>query len=287
MVRFLTEEVGLDPNQLSFTYYGGGPLTEAAEASGRKLNLADKSLSFPPDTVTREVLKGLGLGGNQIIAETSLDTFLAEFPAPIEFWAGYRYEVFYTDPDTQERIEIGTGERLEYRRLVWEAERIRGSMTGLAVTKDIVPHPGCFAACGIGLERVLTVTNGLATPYECDHIAPVYDMTLSKARVRDEQAARVLTDALRTLHLVVADGFGFDSLPSRHLKNAYGKYCCELDRCARMLGVDDTALGELCAVNAAAQPWYEELAEATPRVLQELAAYRRRVASAGGGTDGR
>lgn len=275
-IRFLVEEIGLDRDRLSFTCYGGGSLVEAARASGRELHLADPSLSFPPDMMTVEALVELGISEDRIFPETSLDTFLAEFPAPIEFWAGYRYEVFYTHPVTEENIEIGTGERLEYRRLVWEPKR---TPDPASATRDIIPHSGCFAACGVGLDRLAIVTNKLATPYECDHIKPVYESALSRASRLDDQAARVLTDALRVLHLVAADGFGFDDLPSRHLKGQYRRYCRELVRAASLLGLEDTVLLEICQTNAKAQPWYGELSAASPKVVGELTAYRSRVAS--------
>lgn len=279
LVRFLTEEVGLDQDLFIFTVFGGGRLVEAAEANGRQINLADPSLTFLPDSATQEILLDLGFLSNQLRVESNLDTFLAEFPMPIEAWAGYRSEIYYDDLDLGP-IEIGTDECLYYRRLIWSDEEIRGPKTSLSVTKDIVPHEGTFAASGIGLERVLMVANGLATPYECDHIAPVFETGLALAKAdADEQAARVLTDALRVLQLVTADGFGYADLPTKHIKNQWRAYACQLDRCLVELGIDDGGLAELAAVNAASQPWYGELSGMTiPRLLEEIRGYRERVA---------
>lgn len=66
-------------------------------------------------------------------------------------------------------------------------------------------------------------------------------------------------------------------LPTKHIKNQWRAYVCQLDRCLVELGIDDDGLAELAAVNAASQPWYSELSGTIPRLLEEVRGYRERV----------
>jgi len=259
-VEFLVDVVGLSPQRLSFTYFGGGTLREASN------DLIKVDREFLEDAVTRDTLRELGFAESQLIPETSLDTFLAVFPPPVEFWAGYRIELFYTDPVDGYRFEIGTAEHLHYRQV----------KNGSNTTVDVVPQDGCFVGCAVGMDRLLMAVNNYHWPYQCDHIAPVYEAAFDATYVDDDHAVAVLTDAVRALHRIVADGFGFDNLPSPEIKGRYNTYWAKAMRAIEILEMDPEVLSDLCAANVTAQPWYPELAAAKERVIAEREAYLKR-----------
>ena len=259
LMDFLTTKVGLDRNRLYVTYYNGGTIKAASD--GR----VDVNRFFPRDTTTYDTLRSIGFSPNQVRGITSLDTLLVTFPAKTEFWAGYRFEVFYRFDQSHE-VEIGTGEALAFKRVVSRAGDIL----------DVVPAPACLVACVVGMERVLMAANGCSDPFACDHIKPLIDCVIAASGVPDDHAARVLVDAVRALHLCAADEFGFTKLPSRHVKQEYSSYCGRLLQSASALALDSLQQQAIVSVNAEAQPWYGELRGACGRVSSELLFYRER-----------
>jgi hypothetical protein len=137
LCEFLFERVGLDPDRLMVTYFGGGNL--ATISTGQ----VPLSQHFPEDANTREFFLASGIKAHQLIPQSSLDNFVASFEGSGDFYAGPRFEIFYPLGDGS-ILEIGTGEALYHRQVRRDGQLI-----------DIKASNCAIIPLAVGLERVV------------------------------------------------------------------------------------------------------------------------------------
>ena len=256
LVGFL-REAGLDASRLLVSYFGGGKL---CDFSGGEVDL---DIEFPPDEITPKAFADLGLGPEQLAAESNLDTFLVTFSQLVDFWAGYRFEVYVRDR-TGGRFEVATGEAVAYRRVV-SGGRVQ----------DVVPAAGCVVPVVVGAERLATVLENAASVFESDTMKPLCDFVRSRARCDDPTAVRVLVDAVRATQMIFADDITWDSLNHR-LREDLRTYFVEIETRMADLGLGQEDLAELTEMNAAVQLWLPELIEGAQPMRETLAEQRSR-----------
>jgi len=254
----LVEKLGLNPRRMEVLYFDGAQLSEA-------LGLAlEDDFYVEPDRVTRETFLDLGLPRRNLFGLSTPETFLAQFPVPVDFWAGYRYEVMYRYGRSDCAVEVATGEALNFRRVV-----VNGRMARIDRLN------GSVAACVIGVERVLMARDGLEDIYATEPLQTVATVLERATAKRNTVVVNQMSDAIRAVARIVADGGVYRAL-NRSLRSDLNGFWRALHEGARELGVSDEAMEQAFRANAQRQPWYPELQETVPLCVLELSEYRNR-----------
>lgn len=256
-LSFLTERLRLDIKRIKVSYFSGGHIRDVSR--GR----ISSNLTFPPDELTRRACIEAGMTEEQLIPELSTNTLLCTSPVAGDFYAGYRYELYY-QLQNGALIEIGTGESLEWKQLVQNG-----------VTTDIVPMEQTICLSVVGLERCLIASGNLTTIAQCDHIKPILEYCQQNAPSYDYKTAFLFVDSLRTMHLVIADGGVYNSLNHRlreHARALLRVFTSSQDS----LHLSEDQVRKALLLNAEKQSWLPELAESVERTMKELTLYRGR-----------
>lgn len=178
---FLTNHLGLEPDRLYVTCFAGdavAPCDEEAAAIWRAVGIPDQRLFFLPKA----------------------DNWWG--PAGATGPCGPDTEIFYdTNPDGpadetpatngQRFVEIWNNVFMQYD------QQADGQMARLHTNN---------VDTGLGLERVLTILQGVASPYETDLFLPVVDAIQPLATTPQPFAVRVIADHVRAATFVLAEG---------------------------------------------------------------------------------
>ena len=178
---FLTNHLGLEADRLSVTCFAGDVVA-------------------PRDDEAAAIWRSLGIPAQRIIFLPKADNWWG--PAGETGPCGPDTEIFYdTNPDGpadetpatngQRFVEIWNNVFMQYD------QQADGQMTRLRSHN---------VDTGLGLERVLTILQGVASPYETDLFAPVVDTIQSLATTPEPFAVRVIADHVRAATFVLAEG---------------------------------------------------------------------------------
>lgn len=256
-LHFLTEIIGLDIRRIRLSYFGGGTLREIS--SGR----IPSDEAFRPDQDTIDACLDYGMSKQQMLPDSSSDTFLCVSPVAGAFYAGYRYEFFYQMP-ADYLLEIGTGEALEWKQRI-EDGRVVG----------IEKMSGSVFVTALGLERCLFAVNENRTISECDHIQSVIDMVSNAKTSLNKRDIFLFVDALRAVHMVAADGGNYSGL-NKHLREQFRQLMKRVTSIAEKAGLAPSIIREALIQNALAQSWIPELVTGVDIALREIESYRGR-----------
>lgn len=178
---FLTNHLGLEADRLSVTCFTGDAVA-------------------PRDEEAADVWRSLGIPEQRIFFLPKADNWWG--PAGATGPCGPDTEIFYdTNPDGpadetpatngQRFVEIWNNVFMQYD------QRADGQMTRLHTNN---------VDTGLGLERVLTILQGVASPYETDLFLPVVDAIQTLATTPQPFAVRVIADHVRAATFVLAEG---------------------------------------------------------------------------------
>ena len=178
---FLTNHLGLEADRLSVTCFAGDVVA-------------------PRDDEAAAIWRSLGIPTQHIYFLPKADNWWG--PAGETGPCGPDTEIFYdTNPDGpadetpatngQRFVEIWNNVFMQYD------QQADGQMTRLRSHN---------VDTGLGLERVLTILQGVASPYETDLFAPVVDAIQSLATTPEPFAVRVIADHVRAATFVLAEG---------------------------------------------------------------------------------
>jgi len=245
-------KIGLNPKNLKVRYFSGGWINELDKRVKIKKY-------FCEDEVTYKAFTDCGLSMQQFEPVKSSDTLLFTFPKPIEFWVGYRYEVFYK-LENGDLIEIATGEAVKDKRIVDREGNII----------DIQPINGCIVPVVIGLERLLIAANNLNNIFECEHIMPIFNFINTK--VKDIINAGLLTASLQCTHIIVTDGGHWNNL-NPPLKKDFSLFLKVISNAMKNGLLSDKDIQSLLETNAELQFWIPELKNSVAQVLEEIRLY--------------
>jgi alanyl-tRNA synthetase len=186
--RFITREVGFDPNRLWITVFGG-------------------EAGLPPDDEARALWRKIsGLPEHRILGLGMKDNFWAMGDtgpcgpcSEIHFDQGGDGEPTLDDFETGRVVEIWNNVFMQFER------KVKGG--------ELIPLPAPSVDTGMGLERLTAVLQGETSNYHTDLFAPIIDsvaQTAGKPYQRgdseDDVSMRVIADHARATALLVADG---------------------------------------------------------------------------------
>jgi alanyl-tRNA synthetase len=178
---FLTNHLELEADRLTVTCFAGDAVT-------------------PRDDEAAAIWRSLGIPEQRIFFLPKADNWWG--PAGATGPCGPDTEIFYdTSPDGpadetpatngQRFVEIWNNVFMEYD------QQDDGQMARLR-THNV--------DTGLGLERVLTILQGVASPYETDLFVPVVDAIQTLATTPQPFAVRVIADHVRAATFVLAEG---------------------------------------------------------------------------------
>ncbi|MDA0712509.1 MAG: alanine--tRNA ligase, partial [bacterium] len=186
--EFLTKELGLDPNKISVTVFGGeGNLPADTEA----------------ETIWRDVI---GLPQKAISRRGSADNFWSMGDTGP---CGPCTEIHYNRGD----IIADFGDDDKESDQVMEVWNIVFMQYEKKADGTLIPLPAPSVDTGMGLERLATVINKLSSNYETDLLNPLVlaaaklaKKTYKKSGSEDDVSLRVIADHSRTTAFLLADG---------------------------------------------------------------------------------
>lgn len=243
--------LGLDVTRLYVTYFSGGYF----DAMVRSPN----HVYLPPDYVTRNTCLAAGIPEQNIIPNATTDTFLCSSRFSEEFYAGYRYEVFY-EIRPEIRCEIATGETLLWLQKTQEFQT------------ELLEMPGAALVVGLGLERCIMAIEDKVEISQISMIEPL----VNALRI-EEGAAFKLVDSLRAIQLIFHDVEGYSKL-NRHQRNHVRMFFHRIVTITRKYSISDDILGELLQKNTEIQGPIIGISSCIDTVLSEIKLYEQRVA---------
>jgi alanyl-tRNA synthetase len=177
----LTERLGLEPERLHVTCFAGdvvAPRDDEAAAIWRALGIPERRISFLPK------------------ADNWWGPVGATGPC------GPDSEVFYdTDPDGKsDETPVSNPQRF------WEICNNVFMQYDLAADGRYLRLAQRNIDVGLGLERALTILEGVASPYETELFLPIVEAIRSFAAHPDTFAVRVIADHIRAASSVLAEG---------------------------------------------------------------------------------
>lgn len=244
--KFLIEKLSLNPKKLFIKLSKGGEVTDITKSKYR----FDKKIL--QDDLSLEKWLKLGIKKENIIFDSTRDTFLALHlygrPSP---W-GYRNEIFYDigkGIDEENLLDIGTVEYMPWRPVIINEE-----------ISDIIENK-CFSSLIVfGLERLLMARNRYKHIAECDHILPLYNEIISNSKTKEQNhKAFILTEAIRVAHRIFSDCQGYANLKNRHRKKRLTNYLQVTFKMSNELEIEQEKIKEFLALNAELNPFYPEL----------------------------
>lgn len=251
---YYTKYLKLDPKLLIVHYFGGGTLKEISDG---KVAYND---FIEPENYSPKIWKALGLKDEQLIKESSRETFLLYTGMPLlERSAGYRNDIFINL--NNQKFELTTLHFITYKSVI-ENERVVG----------ITPLKFRFRGFANGAERCLAAVNGVTNLYELPHIKPLYKLVLEE--IINQTKAVIVTDALRTVHCIISDGWTRNKLLGKQFKDqrsGLNKYLNILSEYYHSIG--EGKLTELLVLNFKLQSYYPKLKSSIKFVIDEIKEY--------------
>jgi alanyl-tRNA synthetase len=241
--RFVCGDLGLDQNLLHVIYFGGGKLETLCKIDGHT------GIDIPPDEITYNTFRTLGLKDSQLERDTSPDTYLVSFSEPYDFYAGYRFELYFRHKGTL--IEIGTGEALNMKQ--------RRDSYGITYKIETMNMAVCPIV--VGLERLLLANSTYDDIFSCDHIKPLLEFISKDCPNAETAQIKQFIDSVRTLHAILADVPNIKLLNSslRERVRAISNYFADLFIEGKF---NREVLSRILRENSALQPWSSGLTAA-------------------------
>ncbi|KAI9225871.1 MAG: alanyl-tRNA synthetase [Piptocephalis tieghemiana] len=193
--ELLTKVFGMDPNRLYATYYGG-----------------DEAAGLPADLEARDLWLSVGLPASRVLPFGNEDNFweMGE-TGP----CGPASEIHYDrigDRDAASLVNADDPDVLE----IWNLVFIQYNREA---DKTLLPLPAKHIDTGMGMERVVSILQGVTSNYDTDAFKPLFEVIQEKTGARAytglvgdkdvdgvDMAYRVVADHLRTLVFAISDG---------------------------------------------------------------------------------
>ncbi|MCE7986734.1 MAG: alanine--tRNA ligase [Caldilinea sp. CFX5] len=178
---FLTNHLGLEADRLSVTCFAGDAVA-------------------PRDDEAAAIWQSLGIPTQRIYFLPKADNWWG--PAGATGPCGPDTEIFYdTNPDgPTDETPATNGQRFVE---IWNNVFMQYDQQADGQMARLRSHN---VDTGLGLERVLTILQGVASPYETDLFVPVVDAIQSLATTPQPFAVRVIADHVRAATFVLAEG---------------------------------------------------------------------------------
>ncbi len=260
LINILTK-LGLKKENIFPSYHRGGKISEITEGK------YCFDFVVPEDTFTKEQFIKVGIPKENLIPDSTRDTFLSlhlHMPTP---W-GYRNEINY-NIGTQENpilLDIAT---LEY--FLWEP--VYSSET--EVSKNIIglkPIKNTVSVGGIGVERLCMAINNLKEIQEVDYLHKFYDnLKLIYPNLTKEEGIK-FGESLRALHRIFSD---IESNKINHLgsnrKNKIKWFLQILFEYVKEFNEEE--LSKLLKVHSEVQPWHKNLLKGIKPTIERIETY--------------
>lgn len=185
--EFLTskkEGLGLDPNRLYITVFGGNNI-------------------IPRDIESAEIWKSLGISENRIYFKSSKSNW---WSAGLNSPAGPSTEMFYDLTGKLGDMNQAQFEKAEEDQKVveiWNDVFMAYRQEDGEVVEEL---PAKNVDTGAGLERITTIVQGKKSIYETDVFSSVMDVIKKNSRNYKEKLARIISDHIRTSVFMIIDG---------------------------------------------------------------------------------
>ncbi|MBU4284809.1 hypothetical protein KKF60_02400 [Patescibacteria group bacterium] len=245
--NFLIKELGLDKNSLFIKLSAGGTVSDM---TGGKYEFHKR---IPPDTLSLKKWLKLGLKKEQIIFDSTRDTFLAlslfGHPSP---W-GYRAEILYNiKGDRKNLLDIGTIEYCPWKPVIKNEKIV-----------DIVRNTGFSTLIVFGLERLLLAKNKYKHIMECDHILPLYKKIFSDTKIKDQHKSFVLIESIRVVYRILADVE--DKKLGRHQKQKLRYYQKTISDLFNKLDIKKERIKTYLELYSKLNPFYPEFSNSAQK----------------------
>lgn len=178
---FLTNHLGLEADRLYVTCFAGDAVA-------------------PRDEEAAAIWRALGMPAQRIFFLPKADNWWG--PAGATGPCGPDTEIFYdTNPDgPADETPATNGQRFVE---IWNNVFMQYDQQADGQMAQLRTHN---VDTGLGLERVLTLLQGVASPYETDLFLPVVDAIQSLATTPEPFAVRVIADHVRAATFALAEG---------------------------------------------------------------------------------
>jgi alanyl-tRNA synthetase len=239
----LTEQLGLDSERLHVTCFAGdgdAPRDEEAAEVWRALGIPERRISFLPKS----------------------DNWWG--PAGATGPCGPDSEVFYdSDPSGPPGETPATNPQR-----FWEV------CNNVFMQYDLQPDGRYLRLdqrnidVGLGLERALTILQGVASPYETDLFLPIVETIRALATHRETFAERVIADHIRAAAFILAEGIRPDRVDQPYVARRLIRRAI---RYGRTIGIDGQFLARLAeAVVPTLSGAYPELEQQREQICAAL-----------------
>lgn len=179
--RFLTEQMGLEPDRLYVTCFAGDE-------------------SAPRDDEAAEIWRALGIPNERIIFLPKADNWWG--PVGATGPCGPDTEMFY---DMNPSGPTGESPATNPKRY-WEVWNNVFMQYDQQADGRLAPLPMQAVDTGLGLDRALAIMQGVPSPYETDLFAPIVESIRALASDPQPFAVRVIADHIRAATFVLAEG---------------------------------------------------------------------------------
>jgi len=226
MITFLSNYFSL--SKLKISYFPGGNI----EKHSIKKDFAED--------INKGLYQSLSKKFGFSIFPTNEETFLSlkVFGSPI-FW-GYRNEFFVKTKKST--VDVGTIECLPFIPKY-------SLKNGEIEYSDIISSKKIFIGSGVGLERIMMVTEGVDNIWDISTIKPLVDFFKKKSENKvSDRKLFLLSESLKVLHYLVSENGGLTAgeLGNKHRREIVSKYLTLLTGClcSTGLSVDKNLLKE-------------------------------------------
>jgi len=229
--RILFDELKLDPQKFYVKVCAGGIITDLTDG---RYKIERK---IPKDSLTYKEWKKCGAPEENFIWDSTRNTFLSLFMFARSTPWGYRNELLYDvgmGNREEDMLDIGTIEYFPWKPVFEDGKRHKKRYY---MIRDIEPWKHSVVVGGLGIERLIMAANNLRSAMQCDHIQTTYQNVLKDAENKNERAAFLFVDTLRTLQQIITDSDGYKNLTkSRRTKTV--DYATALFNATEQLGVE-------------------------------------------------
>ena len=183
--EFLTRELGLDPEKIHVTVFGG-----------------DKEIpGVPEDKESIRIWKNLGIPDERIFKLGRGDNWWG--PVGTTGPCGPDTEMFYDTGRTSHGEKCQPGETCGKYAEIWNDVFMEFNKT---TDGKYEPLKQKNVDTGMGLERTLAILQGKNSVYETELFTPVIDIIKKNSASYEKKAARIVADHLRAAVFVISDG---------------------------------------------------------------------------------
>ena len=182
--EFLTRELGLDPNRIHVTVFGGDPETPGVGS----------------DEESIEIWKSLGIPEKRIYKLGKKDNWWG--PIGNTGPCGPDSEMFYDTGSPEHGERCQPGETCGKFAEIWNDVFMEFNKTA---DGRYVPLKQKNVDTGMGVERTVAILQGKDNVYETELFEPIMAKIKSLAKNWDERSARIVADHLRAATFIIAD----------------------------------------------------------------------------------